>query len=97
MGERATSLVDEWTARARAALAEVNRGVRDTLERLHEGEDLVIDEAFGAMTAAEKEDIEKDKRELAELEAKAAAAKMVAKVSPYTPAMLRWIHGKVTR
>jgi hypothetical protein len=91
MGDKAAGVVEEWTRRALAELAKVNRGVLDTLERMHEGEDLVIDEAFGAMTQAERDDIEKDRREVEALETKSLNE---PKASSYSDAVLAWIHRK---
>lgn len=94
MADRSKSLVEEWTTRARTALAEVNRGIHSTLERMHEGEDLLIDEAFGAMTVAERADIDKDRAALEALEAREREEAKRKAAPVRSPSVLAWIRNK---
>jgi hypothetical protein len=70
--DKAKTLLEEFRLRAIKALAQVNAGVAETLELLHE-EDTGLDEAFGAPSRDERAQLEEDKREVARLEAASRA------------------------
>lgn len=87
-------LLAQWRARARAALEQVNAGVAVTLERLAD-EEAGVDEAFGAPTPSERAQLEAERREVEQLEAKSRAEP--APAEKRSRSTLNWIARKVRR